>query len=319
MNTSKNLILLLLLPLLAACHGQRASNASGTYIPDAPDYADPTFWYTRENDRTGQGADVLYFVSTWEADWATEEGRTCHYADVHNPEHRARMDREISRIAGYMGEGNNFYSPYYRHTTIEAWETQDEDTIRSRFRTPLADIHAAFRAFLQRRDPRRPFVLAGFSQGGKAVVEALKVMPDSVRPCLVAAYVLGYKVTPADTLATPNIRAARDSADLGVTICYNSVSDVRHVKPVVAVPCAMCINPVNWRTDATPATLQDTLTVTVSPEHHVLVVEGYGGGGYKPIRGFLNVGDYHSAEPWLYEECLRRNIRARIRAYHERD
>lgn len=111
MNTSKNLILLVLLPLLAACHGQRASNASGTYIPDAPDYADPTFWYTRENDRTGQGADVLYFVSTWEADWATEEGRTCHYADVHNPEHRARMDREISRIAGYMGEGKTSTRP----------------------------------------------------------------------------------------------------------------------------------------------------------------------------------------------------------------
>lgn len=63
---------------------------------------------------------MLYFVSTWEADWTTEDGQICHYADVHNPKHRADMDKEISRIAGYMGENNNFYSPYYRHTTIEA-------------------------------------------------------------------------------------------------------------------------------------------------------------------------------------------------------
>ena len=159
-------------------------------------------------------------------------------------------------------------------------------------------------------------MLAGFSQGGKAVVELLKTMPADVARRLVAAYVLGYKVTPADTLATENIRPARGATDTGVTICYNSVSDVRYIQPVVAAPCAMCINPVNWHTDATPATLHDTITVSVSPEHHVLVVKGYSGSEYQPILGFLNVGDFHSAEPWLYEECLRENIRARVEAYY---
>lgn len=92
---------------------------------------------------------------------------------------------------------------------------------------------------------------------------------------------------------------------------------MRYIQPVVAAPCAMCINPVNWRTDATPATLHDTITVSVSPEHHVLVVKGYSGSEYQPILGFLNVGDFHSAEPWLYEECLRENIRARVEAYYK--
>ena len=104
-----------------------------------------------------------------------------------------------------------------------------------------------------------------------------------------------------------------------MTICYNSVSDVRYIQPVVAAPCAMCINPVNWRTDATPATLHDTITVSVSPQHHVLVVKGYSGSKYQPILGFLNVGDFHSAEPWLYEECLRKNIRARVEAYYKNE
>ena len=291
-----------------------------TYIPKAPDYADATMWYTRENNAVGQGADVFYLVSTWETDWTTDDGRVCHYADVYNATHRANMDKEISRVADYMGEAGDFYSPYYRHITIEGWATLNEDTINNRFRTAFSDVRAAFDTFLERRpDPDRPFVLAGFSQGGKAVVELLKTMPADVARRLVAAYVLGYKVIPADTLATENIRPARGATDTGVTICYNSVSDVRYIQPVVAAPCALCINPVNWRTDATPATLHNTITVTVSPEHHVLVVEGYSGSEYQPILGFLNVGDFHSAEPWLYQECLRENIQARVAAYYDKE
>lgn len=82
--------------LSTACKGN--DTQTGQYIPDAPDYTDPVMWYVSENDKTGNGADVLYFVSTWEADWTTEDGRICHYADVHNPKHRADMDKEISRM-----------------------------------------------------------------------------------------------------------------------------------------------------------------------------------------------------------------------------
>lgn len=292
------------------------SVVAGQYIPDAPDYTDSTMWFVQKSDTARQGADVFYIVSTWEKDWTTSDGALCHYADVYNASHRADMDKEISRIAAYMGEGNDFYSPYYRHMTIEIWATQNEDSVDKYVELAMDDVRAAFREFQRRRDPERPFVLAGFSQGGRAVVELLKAMPEELHRYLVAAYVMGYKVTPDDVAATSNIRPAQDSTDVGVTICYNSVSDVRYIKPIISVPCAMCINPVNWRTDATPATLDDTVTVSVAPEHHVLVVQGYSGAEYSPIYGFLNIGDFHSAEPWLYQECLRRNIQARIRAYY---
>lgn len=300
--------------LVAACDGKSGQKE---FIPEAPDYGDAVSWYVREDDATGRGADVLYFVSTWEADWTADDGSVCHYADVWNPGHRADMDTEISRIADYMGEGNNFYSPYYRQITIDVWETQDEEVVADRFRLSNEDIQEAFRVFMERRDPDRPFVLAGFSQGAKAVVEVPKNMPDSLHRHLVAAYVLGYKVTPEDVQATDNIRAAQGATDLGVTVCYNSVSDVEYIKPIISVPCAMCINPVNWRTDDTPAILHDTITVTLSPAHHVLVLDGYSGDEYEPIRGFLNVGDFHGCEPWLYQDCLRRNIKDRIEAYYD--
>lgn len=297
--------------LLVGCGKSEAQS----YIPDAPDYSDNTFWYTKENDNANDGADVFYLVSTWEKDWVTESGAVCHYADTYNKTHRDRMTIEISKIADYMGKGNNFYSPFYRHLTIDVWVTRNEDYINECFKTAFSDVRRAFDTFLKKRDPNRPLVLAGFSQGGKMVVELLKIMPEEVKEQLVAAYVIGYKVTPTDTLVTKNIRAAKGADDIGVTICYNSVSDIKYIQPVIASPCAFCINPVNWRTDDTPATLQDTITVRVSPKENVLVVKGYSGSEYSPYLDFINVGDFHSAEPWLYKESLEENIENRINIF----
>lgn len=301
-----------------ACSSDGNNNLTQTnYIPAAPDYEKAEMWHEERNDAAGTGADVFYVVSTWETDWTTADGKTCHYADVWNETHRDHMDTEISKVAKYMADGNDFYAPYYRHTTIEAWATLNEDTIRNRTRLAMDDVKAAFDHFMATRDNSRPFIIAGFSQGGLAVVELLKYMSDETAKRMGAAYVLGYKVTPQDTIECKRIHAAKDSADTGVTICYNTVKDVEYIKPIVSAPCAMCINPVNWRTDSVAATLHDTITVTVSPRHHVLVVKGYEGSEYPNILNILNVGDIHSCEPWLYSECLRRNIKLRTRMWRD--
>ena len=288
-----------------------------TFIPQAPDYNDAAMWVTADGDTNDTGADILYVVSTWEEDWTTEDGRICHYADVWNPEHRGRMgDLEINKVAAYMSPGNRFFAPFYRHTTIEAWMTQNEDTIRNRTRLSMGDVCAAFDHFQAHRDTSRPLIIAGFSQGGLAVVELLKHIDDETYSQLAAAYVLGYKVTNADMAQCSHIRPAEGETDTGVTICYNTVKDVKYVIPVISAS-DICINPVNWRTDATPATLHDTITVTVAPSHHVLVVSGYSGSEYAAYKGFINVGDIHSCEPWLYSECLAKNIKVRAKEWRK--
>ncbi len=75
----------------------------------------------------------------------------------------------------------------------------------------------------------------------------------------------------------------------------------------------------DWTTDATPAVLNDTITVTQSPEYKVLVVEGYDGSALPNILDILNTGDYHGAEPWLYSECLRENFHNRIKSFKSKD
>ena len=287
------------------------------YVPVAPDYSDPTMWITADGDADGTGADVFYVVSTWEDDWTTADGKVCHYADVWNPEHRAHMaDLEMKKVAAYMSPGNRFFAPFYRHTTIQAFMTNSEDTVYQRTRLSMDDVRTAFDLFQAQRDQSRPLIIAGFSQGGLAVVELLKHIDDETYSQLAAAYVLGYKVTKADMAACSHIRPAEGETDTGVTICYNTVKDVKYVLPLIA-GSDICINPVNWRTDATPATLHDTITITVSPEHHVLVATNYSASEYPPFRGFLNVGDIHSCEPWLYSECLQRNIKLRAKEWRK--
>ncbi|MDE6006639.1 MAG: DUF3089 domain-containing protein [Muribaculaceae bacterium] len=290
--------------------------AEEVYVPVAPEYSDGLMWTVRLNDSDGQGADVFYIPSTWEYDWTTDDGRVSHWADPSLQAHRDDMAIEINGVADYMADGNNFYSPFYRHITLDSWATLNEDTINRRYNdVAYIDVKNAFDHYLSNCNQGRPFILAGFSQGGKSVVELLKTIDEDTRKRMIAAYVMGYKVTPEDVATHPYIEAARDSTDTGVVICYNSVSALRYVKPVVSEPNVMCINPVNWRTDATPAVLDDTITVTLAPEAKVLVVEGFDGSYLPNILDILNVGDYHGAEPWLYSECLRKNFRQRISTY----
>ena len=307
-----------IIAISVACTCHDGTYNEHPYIPPVPDYQESDRWYTVLNDTTGNAADVFYIPSTWEFDWSTPDGVVCHYADVYNQEHIDDMTKEMSAVADYMADGNNFYSPYYRHITLDTWATLNEDTISRRYNSvSLIDVKNAFNYYIEHYNNNRPFILAGFSQGGKSVVELMKVMPEELRERMVAAYVLGYKVTPEDVAVAPWITAAQDSTDPGVTICYNSVSDVKYVKPVVSTPNVMCINPINWRTDATPAMLNDSVTVTVNPEHKVLVLDGFDGSYLPNILNILNVGDYHGIEPWVYSEHLRKNFKQRIGAYRE--
>ncbi|MCR5299265.1 MAG: DUF3089 domain-containing protein [Paludibacteraceae bacterium] len=285
-------------------------------VPPPPVYEGPGMWFALDADADGTGADVFYVVSTWEEDWTSADGSLCHYADVWNPRHRAHMGIEIRKAAAYMAPGNRFYAPYYRHATIDGWITRNEDTIFRRTRIPMQDVRAAFESFIRSRDSSRPLILAGFSQGGMAVVELLRHMDATTYAQLAAAYVMGYKVTEEDTASCPFIRPATGETDTGVVICYNTVKDEKYINPVVAATC-MGINPVNWRTDDEPAVLHDSITVRLSPSTHVLVVTGYSGSEYKPYRGFINVGDIHSCEPWLYSESIRRNMALRARQWRK--
>ncbi|MBR2113792.1 MAG: hypothetical protein IJ929_03875 [Prevotella sp.] len=47
-------------------------------------------------------------------------------------------------------------------------------------------------------------------------------------------------------------------------------------------------------------------------------VTGYSASEYSPYKDLINVGDIHSCEPWLYSECLAKNIAVRTKKWREK-
>ena len=275
--------------------------SKGDIVPDEPDYSDTTQWYIADR---GAAVDVFYVVSTECSDYGNY-----HYADTRNDSIRALLYGEMVGVDQLLAGELNYYSPYYRQETMETYTA--DSLIDARMPLAYGDVRKAFDYYLEHYNQGRPFILAGFSQGAMAVVDLLKAMDDSTYSRLVAAYVIGYKVT--DTNA--HIHPAQDSADLGVTICYNSVRDNSCAVPQLSDGNLVAINPVNWRTDATPAILVDprygdTLTVTLDTTSLLLHIDGYMRNDYMlPLIGCE--GNYHCLEISLFSDVLRRNIALR--------
>lgn len=292
--------------LLTACGRKPAEEA----VPAAPDYDSPSAWYI---SLRGGDADIFYISSTETLDHPGPDGRTLHYAEAADSAACPGIRMEMEGVDRRFGGSLDFYSPFYRQITMETY--RDDELIRRRFPVALDDARRAFRHYLDEFNGGRPFVLAGFSQGGQIVVELLKEMPDSIARRMVAAYVLGWKISKEELEKYPVIRPAQRSDDTGVTICYNSVRSPEDASELVSGGNVVAINPVNWRTDATPAVLQDTLTVTLDPATKLLVVEGHDVVDYDTT--FFNEGCYHTFEIRWYSDQLRENIEERTRAWLE--
>ena len=276
-------------------------------IPEAPDYASPEAWYVTDRG----GAVDLFYISSTETFDTSEGRRVYHFAQAADSSACPGMRAEMEGVDRIMGGDLNFFSPFYRQVTMETYA--DTALISSRFPLAMDDVRAAFKYYVDELSGGRPFVLAGFSQGAEALVELLKEMPDSLQDRLVAAYVLGWKITSED-LAASAICPAQGADDTGVTICYNSVETPSAASPLVSEGNVVAINPVNWCTDATPAVLFDSLTVTLDPETKLLLVDGYEGTGYA-WKPYFQDGCYHTFEIRWYGDHLRENIAQRCEAY----
>lgn len=306
--------------MLAACGATPARPVSDA-LPNEPDYSDSTQWYM--NDRGGQ-ADLFYIISTETGDYTRSEGALCHYADTYNDSVRGPLRGEMTGVDHLLSGNLNYYSPYYRQCSLQSYAS--DSLTQARMPLPTGDVRRAFNYYLEHLNQGRPFILAGYSQGAIILLELLKEIDDSAINRMIAAYVIGATVSDDDA-RHPHIMAARRADDTGVTICYNSVRDAGCALPHFEYS-AMAINPVNWRTDDTPATLttepsphipagrqqKDRLTVRLDPTTRLLFVNGYTGTDYVlPLIG--KEGCYHSREVWLYREQLRLNMALRADSF----
>lgn len=310
----KSILLLSVVALLAQCRATTGTDTGD--IPAAPDYADTTQWYVSDRQAA---VDVFYIISTETGDYPLPNGHICHYADTHNDSTRAPLYGEMLGVDTLVSGQLNYYSPYYRQCSLQSFA--DDNTSRERYPLALDDVRRAFEYYLKHLNHGRPFILAGFSQGARIMLDLMAEMDDATFGQMIAAYAIGATITREMLAANRRIVPAQSASDTGVTICYNSVRDTS---------CAMHsgntvgINPVNWVTDATPATLitehsplvpvdkqrKDTLTVSLDTTASLVIVEGYTATDYRlPLIG--KEGNYHTREIWLYRDQLRDNMALR--------
>lgn len=122
--------------------GCSSGNDGTPFMAAAPDYTDAQMWYISE---TGAETDVFYILPTCVRDWSDSKGRTCHYADVHNPDHIAALLPSNELADEIFGKYANFHSrttdrSHWTHGRMKRLSTRDFRTPWRMCTEPLATI-----------------------------------------------------------------------------------------------------------------------------------------------------------------------------------
>lgn len=220
--------------------------------PDTLDYSVPDNWAYFE---LGEDRAVDVFLICPTVDTQSETNAL----DL-NDKLKGNFIYALDLEKGIFEETGRLFSPYYRQMSINAYmlpETERETAKEIAY----SDVSAAFRWYLDNENDGRGIILAGFSQGGEMCLELLKeyyggdsAEAQALREQLIAVYSIGWMVTEEMTSSYPQIVPAAGETDTGTVICFDCEDG--NVTETIIIPAgmkALSINPLNWKTDSTPA------------------------------------------------------------------
>lgn len=264
-------------------------------------------WYISKGQ--SPKADVFYIVSTEIMDGKDSKGKD-HYIGKLTEEERAAIKAEMDFVHNMFGDSVNFYSPYYRQFTFSALNLPEKELAKIRSKAS-DDVIDAFRLYMRQMNNGRPFILAGFSQGGMHLIDVVKQMKPEEYERMVTAYSMGYRLS-AEDLKHPQVKAAESAGDLGTIVSFNSVTTPEDAWDVVSKDAVTCMNPINFRTDEEKASFvynADTLSVHVDSKHNLLIVESKNMEAYRfpPLESFCKPGNLHHWDLMFYGNSIRKN------------
>lgn len=237
--------------LLAGCVADRPIHRPAATGQESIDYADPFHWVLRpEAGEDFKGVDLFYVYPTVVAD---RDHPLMSWGDAGVREKTERIARQQTGLfAGFA----NVYAPYVRQLEFHRiWAAIQNDSFDvETIRTGINDVRAAFRWFRANREPGRPFLLLGHSQGAMDLFQMMKEDFDDpgIASNLVAAYLIGMVILPGDLEGAPHLKPAAGGTDTGVIVTYNTEAPGAGASPFTG-PGTWGINPLNWRTDGEPA------------------------------------------------------------------
>lgn len=296
---------------------------------ETTDYSQTDNWLVK-TEQADKPVDVFYLYPTA---WARPDENSPVSCSVSDAGMRANAEIVFGRQATALETVGNMYAPYYRQTDAAVALTmtpEERDALMTTI--PVADAKAAFDYYINNYNQGRPFILASHSQGSTVMMlgilfDYLKDNP-TVNARLVAAYVLGYSMTPADLDANPHLEFAKGRDDTGVIVAYITESpDFNGMNPVL-LPGALVINPISWTRTAEPAPADASLGARINGVDY----PGYADARLDLTRGVVKcatadtemfaiagglfaAGNLHGGDWPLYYYDLRQNARDRVDAF----
>ena len=295
-------------------------------------YAQAENWAYLETDRTAD-ADVFFICPT------VYGGKEDSF--------NMRMDDEAAK-GDFLGATNmekgiydqnaRFFAPYYRQAGLNVYQLPPEE--RTEYLSiAYEDVKDAFTYYLEHYNNGQPIILAGFSQGGDMSIRLLKdcFAKEEVNDLLVACYAIGWSISEEELDESPHLRFASGEDDTGVIISFNSEAET--VTDSLMIPAGtrtLAINPLNWKTDGTPAGKEENLgacftdysgnIVTeipqltgayIDPQRGALKVPDVTPEDYPPVLPIFSDGIYHLYDYQFFYRNLQENVEVRLDAYLE--
>ena len=234
----------------------------------APDYSDPRLWLSA--DTTGTlPVDVFYLYPT---SYTAETSASPIIGPIDDPGMIAGAKVAFARQASIFEPIGNIYAPYYRQADAAdraAMPQAQQDAIVAG--APTQDGIAAFDYFIKHYNHGRPFIVVGHSLGSNVMANLLSqymgAHPD-VNKRMVAAYVVGYSITPTYLAQNPFLKFATSGNDTGVICSWNTEGPSLAGTNPVTLPGGIAINPISWTRTETTATAEQNLGSTLlNPEN----------------------------------------------------
>ena len=270
----------------------------------------------------------------------------CPTVDV-NDEYNMSMDDEATKEnfvgalnmeRGIYEESTRMFAPFYRQASLKVYSLESSEW-EPYLASAYDDISDAFSYYLENENNGRPIVLAGFSQGADMCYRLLEeyFADDALASRLVAVYALGWPCTRELVEQYPQIKPAQGATDTGVVVSFDC--EAPEVAQTFITPSgtkSYTINPLNWKTDSTPASKEANIGACftdysgqttkaqsnlcgcyVDEERGVVKVTDIDPSDYPPVIPNLPDGAYHIYDYQFFYRNLQQNVQDRINAYIE--
>lgn len=237
---------------------------------------------------------------------------------------------------GIYEDSARLFAPYYRQAAMKVYSLTQQER-EPYMALAYRDVSDAFSYYLENLNQGRPIILAGFSQGADMCYRLMEEYfgEEALSDRLVAVYAIGWPLTQEMTEKYPQLKPAQSADDLGTVISFEC--EAEEVTDSFIIPQDMktlSINPLNWKTDSTPASREENLGACFTDYSGSIVMDaGALCGGYlDEARGVLKVTDvspsdypaivpglpegaYHIYDYQFFFRNLQENVTLRVDAY----